>query len=278
MPTNTPNDNEQNPPDHGGVPPAPPKGKKAKSNGADATSPKAADPMPEDGGDTDFTPDVGDDYQPIDAKTGTGPNGETTPEDLDEDEAEFARLRRDLPHVEGAASLGITGIAVVKAPPKNTFFRAHKVFRPIVDLVVDQVKLDQKYYAVHPRMAPVLTSIGIAYAPHVLYLILTPTGAFRVIPVRCADEDGSRNEYGSSKELALRQSVDGWLRIYTDLENSTYRVFHAPKDRFPEPVWPEIPEAKIFRLCFRDRGYLIDTPEHPRFIDWVGRKPKDDGQ
>ena len=68
------------------------------------------------------------------------------------------------------------------------------------------------------------------------------------------------------------------MRIYTDLENSTYRVFPAPIGRFPEPVWPEIPDAKIFRLCFRDRGYLIDTPDHPRFIDWVGRKPKDDGQ
>ena len=40
----------------------------------------------------------------------------------------------------------------------------------------------------------------------------------------------------------------------------------------------QIPDAKVFRLCFRDRGYLIDTPDHPRFIDWVGRKPKDDGQ
>ena len=222
--------------------------------------------------------DAGDDYQPIDAKSGNGPNGETTPEDLDADEAEFARLRRDLPHVEGAAALGIQAIAVVKAPPKNTFFRAHKVFRPIVDLVVDQVRLDQKYYAVDPSMAPVLTSIGIAYAPHTLYLIITPTGGFRVIPARCPDGDGDRNEYASTKELALRQSVDGWLRIYTDQENQCYRVFPAAKDRFPEPVWPPLSDAKIFRLCFRDRGYLIDTPEHPRFVDWVGRKPKDDGQ
>ena len=39
-------------------------------------------------------------------------------------------------------------------------------------------------------MAPVLTSIGIAYAPHTLYLIMTTKGAFRVIPVRCPDGDG----------------------------------------------------------------------------------------
>ena len=223
-------------------------------------------------------PSLGAAAAPIDAKSGSGPNGETTTEDLDEDAAEFARLRRDLPNVSGAAALGITAISVVKAPPRNEFFRAWKGFRPIVDLVVDQVKLDQRYYAVDPVMAPVLASIGIAYAPHVLFFIMTTKGAFRTIPVRCADGDGDRNGYASSKELALRESEDGWVRIYTDLENACYRKFPAPIDRFPEPVWPELSAPKIFRLCFRDRGFLIDTPQHPRFVDWVGRKPKDDGQ
>ena len=223
-------------------------------------------------------PDGKKDADPIDAKSGSGPDGEMTPEDLDEDAAEFARLRRDLPNVGGSAAVGIVAINVVKAPPKNEFFRARKGFRPIVDLVVDQVKLDQKYYAVDPRMTAVLTSIGIAYAPHTLYLVLTSKGALRVIPVRCPDADGARNDYAASKELALRESEDGWVRIYTDLENACYRKFPAPIGRFPEPVWPELSAPKIFRLCFRDRGFLIDTPEHPRFIDWVGRKPKDDGQ
>jgi hypothetical protein len=223
-------------------------------------------------------PSDGEDQPPIDAKPGSGPNGETTQEDLDADEAEFARLRRDLPNVGGSAAVGIVAINVVKAPPKNEFFRAWKGFRPIVDLVTDQVKLDQKYYAVDPCMTSVLTSIGIAYAPHTLYLIMTSKGAIRVVPVRCPDADGARNEYASTKELALRESEGKWLRIYTDLENACYRVFPATIDRFPEPVWPPLSAAKIFRLAFRDRGFLIDSPEHPRFVDWIGRKPTDDGQ
>ena len=103
-----------------------PKVKRAKGNGEDPAPPEAeakangegdADPAPET--------EAGDDYQPIDAKPGNGADGEVTPEDLDEDAAEFARLRRDLPHVEGAATLGITGIAVVKADSsgrRNTIF------------------------------------------------------------------------------------------------------------------------------------------------------------
>jgi hypothetical protein len=268
------NPSPDDPPEKG-VPPASPS---AKGNGEDKEA-IAKPPNDEDG---DTAPEV--DARPPNGKGPTHDaeqaksNDEPTPEDLDEDAAEFARLRRDLPNASGAAALGITSISVVKAPPKNEFFRSKKGFRPIVDLVIDQVRLDQKFYAVDPRMAPVLSSIGIAYAPHTLYFIITTKGAFRVVPVRCPDGDGDRNEYAATKELALREAEDRWLRIYTDMENSCYRKFPAPPERFPEPVWPELSAAKIFRLCFRDRGYLIDTPDHPRFVDWEGRKPQDDGQ
>jgi hypothetical protein len=217
------------------------------------------------------------DYRPIDIKPGSGAKGETTPEDLDADAVEFARLRRDLPNVGGSAAIGIVSIAVAKAPPKNEFFRTKKGFRPIVDIVVDQVGLDQKFYAVDPSMAEELQSIGISYAPHTLYLIMTTKGALRVVPIRCPDPDGTRNDYAASKELAFREAEDGWLRIYTDRENSCYRKFPAPKDRFPEPVWPALTDAKIFRLCFRERGCLI-MPNHPRFIDWTAAQAKNDGE
>ena len=279
MPTNTPNDNEQNPPDHGGVPPAPPKGKKAKSNGADATSPKAADPMPEDGGDTDFTPDVGDDYQPIDAKTGTGPNGETTPEDLDEDEAEFARLRRDLPHVEGAAALGIQAIAVVKAPPKNTFFRAHKVFRPIVDLVVDQVRLDQKYYAVDPAHGPGADLDRHRLRPahalpdhHANGRFSRHSGSLRLM--RTASQRVRRDQGTRPSSVGRRLAA----YLYRPRKLHATACFPRRRTGSRSRYGRSSRRRRSFAFAFRDRGYLIDTPEHPRFIDWVGRKPKDDGQ
>ena len=72
------------------------------------------------------------------------------------------------------------------------------------------------------------------------------------------------------------RGVDEWVRLYTDLGNKVYKVFPAPKDRFSDPVWPEIKQAKIFRLAFRDKGRLIDSPEHALFQKWAARdkKPK----
>jgi hypothetical protein len=218
-----------------------------------------------------------DDFQPIDINLGNGPNGEVTSEDLDEDAREFARLRRDLPNVGGSAAVGIMSIGVAKGPPKNEFFRVKKGFRPVVDIVVDEVGMDQKFYAVDPDMTAPLLAIGISFAAHTLYLIMTTKGAFRVIPVRCPDADGARNDYAATKELALREAGDKWLRIYTDRENACYRKYPAPPDRFPPPVWPELTDAKIFRLCFRDRGCLIDSPD-PRFVEWAALQVENDGR
>jgi hypothetical protein len=69
----------------------------------------------------------------------------------------------------------------------------------------------------------------------------------------------------------LRAGTKEWVRLYTDQENKCYRVFPAPADRFADPVWPELSQAKIFKLAFRDKGRLVDSTEHPLFLKWAAR-------
>ena len=104
---------------------------------------------------------------------------------------------------------------------------------------------------------------------HALYLTTTSGGATRVVPVRQASGDREQNEYDRTKEMALVQAVDEWVRLYTDEKNKCYKVFPAHPGRFTEPLWPELKDAKIFRLAFRDRGRLIDSPEHLLFKKWA---------
>jgi hypothetical protein len=192
-------------------------------------------------------------------------------EELDEEEKEFRKLRRDLPGVHGAAAAGIVAIGVHKDPIKNEFFRTHPDFRPIVQIVVAEVGLERQFFAVAPNMVEPLTSIGINIADHTLYLIITPRGAMRAIPIRCPGPDGEQNEYSRTKELALLQGMDEWVRIYSDLENKAYRVFTAPAGRFADPQWPPLKSAKLFRLMFRDKGRLLDSTEHSLFKRWAAR-------
>jgi hypothetical protein len=192
---------------------------------------------------------------------------EVTREMLDADEAEFARLRRDVPGVKGASAAGIVTIGVGKIPGKNEFFRTHRDFRPTIPMVDVEVGLEKQYFAVDTEVTVALAGIGISFTDHTLYLTITPRGGVKIVPVNATTD----NEYARTKEIGLLDGVDHWVRLYTDQENKAYKVFDAPPDRFAEPIWPQLSHAKIFRLAFRDNGRLVDSPEHPLFKKWAAR-------
>jgi hypothetical protein len=192
-------------------------------------------------------------------------------EQLDEEEKEFRALRRDLPGVKGASAAGIVAISVGKVPSKNEFFRTHKTFRPIIPMVDIEVGMERQYFAVTNEMVEPLNAIGISVTDHVLYLTVTSRGGLRIIPVRQANSDGEQNEYHRTKEDGLIRGMDEWVRLYTDLENRCYQWFPAPAGRFGDPVFPDLKEAKVFRLGFRSKGRLLDSVEHPLFKKWTAR-------
>jgi len=192
-------------------------------------------------------------------------------EELDADEAEFRALRRDLDGVKGVGAVGMVTIAVAKTPGRNEFFRTAPSFRAVVPIVDHEVGMDKHYYAVSDNMVAALAGIGISVSDHTLYLTCTARGAVAIVPVRCADADGDRNEYSRTKELGLLRGLDEWVRLYVDQKNKCYEVFPAPTGRFSDPQWPELKPAKIFRLAFRDEGRLVDSVEHALFKQWAAR-------
>jgi hypothetical protein len=198
-----------------------------------------------------------------------------TEEELDEDEKEFRALRRDLPGVKGAGEAGMLTVSVGKQPsPKNIFYRTHPTFRPIIPMVSVEVGMDKHFIAVMPHMVEPLASMGITVTDHTLYLILTEEGGFRIIPVRGPNTEGEQNEWDRTKEIALIEGVDKWVRMYSDMPNGAFKCFPAPKDRFGEPKWPEIKPAKIMRMGFKDKGRLIDSTDHILVQKWAGRDKK----
>jgi hypothetical protein len=195
-------------------------------------------------------------------------------QELDEEEREFRAIRRDLPGVKGSSAIGIVTIAVSKTPGKNEFFRTHPDFRPVVPMVDCEVGMEKRYFAVTDPMIEALASIGISVSLHTLYLTVTSRGAVRIVPVRCPDNEGNQNEYHRTKEIGLLAGRAKWVRVYVDQENRSYMVFEAPDGRFDDPVWPELKHAKIFRLAFKDKGWLLDSTQHALFLQWAARDKK----
>jgi hypothetical protein len=200
-------------------------------------------------------------------------------EELDEDERELRALRRDVDGVKGASAAGTVSINVGKTPPKNEFFRTDPNFRVTLAMVVHEVGIEKQFIAVHPDMIPLLEAIGISVADHTLYLTVTSEGAITVIPVRQAASDREQNEYDRTKEIGLNRAVKEWKRLYTDMKNRVYKVFPEPgskdaekiKDRFGDPVFPSMSEAKIIRLGFKDKGRMIADTQHTLYLKWVAR-------
>jgi hypothetical protein len=188
-------------------------------------------------------------------------------EELDEDEIEFKKLRRDLPGVKGASAIGIVSITVSRKPEENEFFRTHPDFMPIIPIVNIEVGMERQFFAVTDNMVVALAGIGITVSDHRLYMIVTPRGAVRIIPINVESD----NEYIRSKEIGLIEGTRQWVRLYSDRENRNYKVFPAPVGRFSDPIWPELKHAKIFRVAFRDKGRLVDSPDHPLFLKWAAR-------
>jgi hypothetical protein len=198
----------------------------------------------------------------------TAPKLEVVPRtEEDADEAEFRKLRRDLPGVKGASAAGVVSINVGKIPGTNEFFRTHREFKPVVPLVNVEVGMEKQYFAVDDSMVVALAGIGITVTDHALYLTVTPRGGVKIIPINCTSD----NDYNRTKELGLIEGMSQWVRLYTDKENKVYKVFPAPAGRFAEPIWPVLKPAKIFRLAFRDKGRLVDSPDHPLFLKWAAR-------
>jgi hypothetical protein len=133
-------------------------------------------------------------------------------EELDEDEREFQKLRRDLPGVKGASAIGIVSITVSKKPPKNEFFRTNKDFLPTVKIVDLEVGTERQFFAVTDDMVVALAGIGITVTDHRLYLIVSPEGAVRIVPINVESE----NDYDHTRERGLIQGMDEWVRLYTD--------------------------------------------------------------
>jgi hypothetical protein len=218
----------------------------------------------------------------IDPALNTAPEAALNPADdlvqqhqdqLDEDEEEFRKMRRDVPGVKGASAAGIVSISVSKAPTKNEFFRTHPDpnFRPLVPMVDIEIGMEKHFFGVSPDMIAPLIAIGISVSDRIIYFTTTSKGALRFVPVRQATGDSEQNEWDRTKEIGLIRAMDEWIRLFSNENTKQYDVFPAPAGRFGTPQFPDLKPAKAFRLAFRDKGRLIDSTNHPLFLKWSAR-------
>src|SRR6516165_312651 len=81
-----------------------------------------------------------------------------------------------------------------------------------------------------------------------------------VWPIRKPGADGKWNPYHESAMELSQGANHQWTRIQANTDAGRYEATVALA-KMPEPVWPEMPLARLIELGFK--GRIIDDINHP---------------
>jgi hypothetical protein len=151
--------------------------------------------------------------------------------------------------------------------PRKVFFRTHPTFGLEVAMYFHETGMETADCVVTPRMVEEFAAIHVDVLPHYLYLPITSEAALRWVAVSRDFE----NDWNRTKNMVLLEAMKHWVRASSDRANSKYRSYLAPESMmFGEPAWPDLKQAKLFKMGFKDRGNLIDSVEHPIYRNLAG--------
>lgn len=164
--------------------------------------------------------------------------------------------------LSSAESLGIgvkrviTTIAVNK-PNKQDFVRAHCDAAYHLDTAILEDNVDRQIYLVAPCLWHELTA---EIKPVKLVTAITRHGQIFLWPATLPSPDGRTNRWHESMLAAQRHATEQWVRVQSDMPSGEYTV-HQATGNLPEPEWPEMSFAEIFKVAFQ--GRMIQTMDHP---------------
>jgi hypothetical protein len=183
------------------------------------------------------------------------------------DELDLDALRIDASQVEGVAAKVPLTIQVRK-PPKQEWIRVHP--EPSYRLTVGAIDLKEEgeFYVAGAGMREQL--VGSEAAVYTLYTYINRVGVLRLWPIRQADPDGKQNEWHRTAEKAAEFAMRGWVRVVSNRSLGAYEIMQATV-HVPDPVWPDLSMGEIVRVALKDRGLIVDHPDHPVLRKLQGR-------
>ena len=168
---------------------------------------------------------------------------------------------------ETGSSQKLITVVPVRRPSKQTWFRTHpdKAFRRNVATLEFGDGTDKEVYLVAPNL---VLDLADNVTKVTLFTTITRHGTVFFTPV-CLP--GSPHKVAETAASSLREAVemaiDRWIKVVWNKELGAYEVHVAP-GKLPEPVWPKIEFADLFRRAFADR--VIDDEKHPIIRQLLG--------
>ena len=164
-----------------------------------------------------------------------------------------ARLRIGQRFGEGADVRQVLASVQVRKPHRQEFIRVHPDPDMSLAVALLELKADRQTFIVDPALAPTLPGEAVS---KMLYTTVTSTGAVFLWPVKLPDEKDRIDEWNAVAHQAAELGKNKWIRVSANMPAQCYDVLEATA-QFRDPVWPDVPLAKLLEVAFKSR-YIVD--------------------
>ncbi len=166
--------------------------------------------------------------------------------------------------------------SVIKASttiPKNTFFRAHPTHEHLFMMVPSGREMDSRMYIIGPglTMAAHLSDSIVAVSCH---LIVFPDGELRILERKTAHPGEPLSEYQQSSLNVVEAALNRWVMRQWNKRSGVYDYVEADQSFAPDPEWPEEDFMTLLEKAYE--GRIIDSEDHPIYLELAGKKVNND--
>lgn len=144
-----------------------------------------------------------------------------------------------------------------RRPDRQWFFRVHPSTDYQLETALLVLKEDRESYLVDRSL---WSELQTEIVPSLIVTAINRQGVLFLLPITMPGSDGKWNAWHKSLHDATELARKRWVRVAANMSLGAYEVWEASAD-LPQPVWPDLPFAKILEIGFRDA--FIKTEGHP---------------
>ena len=136
-------------------------------------------------------------------------------------------------------------------------------------------EMDSRMYIIGPRltMPAHLADSIVAVCCH---LIVFPDGELKILERKTAHPGEPMTEYQQSSLNVITAARNQWVTRQWNKRSGVYDYVEADQSYAPDPDWPEEDFMTLLEKAYE--GRIIDSEDHPIYLELAGKKANDNSE
>ena len=148
----------------------------------------------------------------------------------------------------------------VGKPGKTQFVRACSDPDYSMSVYLIEFKEERETYIVLPAAAEALSGLDLVKIQELTLAVDRQGNYFLWQSTPESVQTSGNKSWASSMRLALDAAKRRWVRVASNMHNSSYDLFSASGD-IPDPVWTDKTMSELLKIAFA--GFIVTDANHP---------------